>query len=61
LKLYKQIIMIMDSPTGKLFALPENYFSYGIIIPTNKRGLVNPLKCGIIKGLITLAERIAEF
>ena len=61
LKLYKQIIMIMDSASGRKFALPDNYMTYGIIIPTNKAGLVNPLKCGIIKTLMTIAERIAEF
>ena len=61
LKEYKQIIMIMDSASGRKFALPEHYLSYGIILPTNERGLVNPLKCGIVKALMTLAERIAEF
>lgn len=61
LREYKQIVMIMDSASGRRFALPENYITYGIILPTNKRGLVNPLKCGFIKVLMTIAERIAEF
>lgn len=61
LRLYKQIVMMMDSASGRMFALPDNYMTYGIIIPTNKQGLVNPLKCGIIKVLMTIAERIAEF
>ena len=61
LRKYKTIMMIMTSPDGKWFALPDNYLSYGIILPTNEKGLVNPLKSGIVKVLMTIAERIAEF
>ena len=58
---YKQIIMIMDSPSGRTYALPDNYSTYGIILPVNEKGLMNPLKAGIFKVLMTIAERIAEF
>ena len=61
LKEYKQIIMILESPLGKKFVLPESYMTYGMVIPTNSRGLVHPLKSICIKVLMTLAERIAEF
>jgi hypothetical protein len=61
LRQYKTIMMIMYPPKGKWFALPDNYLSYGIILPTNERGLVNPVKAGIVKVLMTIAERIAEF
>ena len=61
LRKYKQIIMIMQSPDGKDYALPDSYTTYGIILPVNERGLVHPLKAGIVKVLMTIAERIAEF
>ena len=61
LREYKQIIMIMDSASGRKFHLPETYMTYGIILPTNKRGAVHPLKSIIVKSLMTIAERIAEF
>lgn len=60
-KRYKQIIMTMPSPPNEPFTLPENYMTYGLIIPTNKQGLVNPVKCIFSKVFLTLAERIAEF
>lgn len=58
---YKQIIMIMDSPSGRKYALPDNYQTYGIVLPVNRKGLVHPLKAGVIKVLMTIAERVAEF
>ena len=61
LKEYKKIIMVMEPAAGRRFFLPERYMSYGIIIPVNERGLVNPLKAGFVKVLMTIAERIAEF
>jgi hypothetical protein len=61
LREYKQIIMIMTSPLGKRYKMPDNYMTYGLVIPTNNKGLVNPVKCIFIKILMTLAERIAEF
>lgn len=60
LRKYKTVMMILYPPKGKWFALPDNYLSYGIMIPTNEKGLVNPLKAGIVKTLMTIAERIAE-
>ena len=58
---YKQIVMVMDSASGRKFHLPEKYLTYGIILPTNEQGAVHPLKSAVIKTLMTIAERIAEF
>ena len=53
--------MCWQLPTGKYITLPENYKSYGLFIPVNKEGRANPFKEYIVKYLLTLAERIAEF
>jgi len=52
---------LMQHPRGRLLILPDYYIAYSIICPTDERGLVNPLKAGVIKVLMTIAERIAEW
>jgi hypothetical protein len=59
--MYKQIMWFIHSASGRGFIFPKRYKSYGIIIPLNKEGKVGVLRGSIIKVLLTIAERVAEF
>ncbi len=61
LREYKTLVMILESPSGTSYILPDTYMTYGLVIPTSPQGLVNPVKAGTLKVLLTIAERIAEF
>ena len=58
---YKNLVYFMESVTGRGFILPKRYKTYGLVFPLRDDGTMNWVKTGIIKVLLTIAERIAEF
>lgn len=46
---------------GDKTAMPLYYTNYGIFIPMSREGAVNRFRLFIVKYLLTLAERIAEW
>ncbi len=53
-------VQVLTSPTGQPVGLPMYYTNYGIFIPV-QRGGRDCLRIFIVKYLLTLVERIAEF
>lgn len=54
-------VQTLDVTSAGWAALPIYYTNYGIFIPTDRNGAVNRFRLFIVKYLLTLAERIAEF
>jgi hypothetical protein len=58
-KRYKKAVMVLESASGKGFILPKDYFTYGLIIDVNSH--FYEVKKHLLKFLMTVAERIAEW
>lgn len=57
---YKKVIMVLESASGKGFVFPKRFKAYGLIIGLNSKGKVGT-RGYLLKWLLTIAERIAEF
>jgi hypothetical protein len=55
------VIIVLEPASGRQFIMPKHYQIYGLIIPTDMRGYTHPIKSVLLKYLMTLAERIAEW
>jgi hypothetical protein len=60
-KKYRKVVRISQLQEKKWHALPKHYKCYGLFIPMDEHGRVNAVKEYLLKFLLTLAERIAEF
>jgi len=52
--------MVLESASGKGFVFPKRFKAYGLIIGLNSKGKVGT-RGYLLKWLLTIAERIAEF
>lgn len=58
-KRYPRVIIVLESASGKGILVPEHYRSYGLMIDLDSHFI--QLKSHVLKLLMTLAERIAEW
>jgi len=51
------MVMVLESASGRGFVVPKRYRTYGVVFSQD----VGVIKKHVLKALLTLAERIAEY